>query len=114
MIYFSTLFLSLFLTIAVMPLARELCIRIRAVDIPGGSKIHEAPVPKGGGLAMAAGVAVPALLWAVPEGFVKALFVGAGLVLVFGLMDDLKPLSWKAKFAGQLTAAAVVICWGGI
>jgi len=114
MIYFSTLFISLFLTIAVMPLARELCIRIRAVDIPGGRKIHEAPVPKGGGLAMAAGVAVPALLWAVPEGFVKALFVGAGLVLVFGLMDDLKPLSWKAKFAGQLTAAAVVIFWGGI
>jgi UDP-GlcNAc:undecaprenyl-phosphate GlcNAc-1-phosphate transferase len=114
MLYFSTLFISLFLTIAVMPLARELCIWIRAVDIPGGRKIHETPIPKGGGLAMAAGVSVPVLLWAVPDEFVKALFVGAGLVLLFGLLDDLKPLSWKTKFAGQLTAAAVVILWGGV
>jgi len=114
MIYFSTLLISLFLTIAVTPIARQFCLRIRAVDIPGGRKIHEAPVPKGGGLAMAVGASVPVILWAVPDGFVKALITGAALVLAFGLMDDLRPLSWKAKFAGQVGAALTVVLWGGI
>jgi UDP-GlcNAc:undecaprenyl-phosphate GlcNAc-1-phosphate transferase len=114
MIYFSTLFLSLFLTIAVMPLARKFCLMIHAVNFPGGRKIHACPIPKGGGIAMAVGSLLPVILWTIPDTFLKATLLGAGVVLLCGLVDDLKPLEYKAKFAAQLAGALIVVLYGGV
>jgi UDP-GlcNAc:undecaprenyl-phosphate/decaprenyl-phosphate GlcNAc-1-phosphate transferase len=114
MIYFSTLFLALFITIALTPLSRRFCMRIGDVDIPGGRKIHPHPIPKGGGIAMAIGVLVPLFLWVVPDVFVKAVLLGAGVVLLFGLADDLRTLGWKVKFAGQIAGALIVVFYGGV
>jgi UDP-GlcNAc:undecaprenyl-phosphate/decaprenyl-phosphate GlcNAc-1-phosphate transferase len=114
MIYFSTLFLSLFITMALTPLTRRLCMAVKAVDVPGGRKIHECAIPKGGGIAMAFGVLVPLLFWAIPDTFVKAVLIGAGVVLLFGFVDDLRPMGWTVKFAGQLAAALIVVFYGGV
>jgi UDP-GlcNAc:undecaprenyl-phosphate GlcNAc-1-phosphate transferase len=114
MIYFSTLFLSLFLTIALTPLSRKLCLRIHAVDFPGGRKIHACPIPKGGGIAMALGSLVPVILWTIPDTFVRATLLGAGVMLLCGLVDDLRPLDYKSKFAAQLLGALIVVLYGGV
>jgi UDP-GlcNAc:undecaprenyl-phosphate GlcNAc-1-phosphate transferase len=114
MLYFTTLFLSLFITMALTPLSKWFCVRIRAVDIPGGRKIHASPVPRSGGIAMAVGVLVPLLFSAVPDAFVKAVLLGAGVVLLCGFVDDLRPLGWMVKFAAQLAAALIVVLYGGV
>ena len=38
----------------------------------------------------------------------------AGIVVLLGLVDDFKDLGYKAKFAGQIAAALVVIVYGGV
>ena len=114
MIYFSTLFLSLFITIGLIPLSKRLCLRIGDVDNPGGRKIHSSPVPKSGGIAMAFGMAVPLLPWAVADAFMEAVFLGAGVVLLCGFVDDLKSLGWKVKFAAQVAGALIVVLYGGL
>ena len=44
---------------------------------------------------------------------ILALLIGASLILVAGLIDDIKELSPKAKLAFQI-GAALVLVWGDI
>jgi UDP-GlcNAc:undecaprenyl-phosphate GlcNAc-1-phosphate transferase len=114
MIYFSTLLISMFITIALIPAFRSLAVRVNAVDVPNHRKVHSCPMPKSGGIAMALGALIPVLLWAPGGEFVRAVLIGAGIVVFFGLMDDFRDLGYKAKFTGQCAAALIVIIYGGV
>ncbi|MBU4484311.1 undecaprenyl/decaprenyl-phosphate alpha-N-acetylglucosaminyl 1-phosphate transferase, partial [bacterium] len=114
MIYFSTLLISMFITIALIPVFRRLAVRVKVLDYPGDRKVHDRPMPKSGGIAMALGVLIPVLLWTPADKFAIALLIGAGIVVLLGLVDDFKDLGYKAKFAGQIAAALVVILYGGV
>lgn len=114
MIYFSTLLFSMFLTIILIPILKGLAFRMKVVDVPNQRKIHTSPMPKTGGIAIAMGVFVPLLLWASGNEFVSAVLFGAGVIVLFGFIDDIKELGYKAKFAGQLIAALIVIFYGGV
>jgi len=114
MLYLSTLLLSMFLTICLIPAFMRLAIRLNNMDIPNARKVHTCPIPKCGGIAMALGALVP-VTFMVPGGpFVRAVLMGAGIVVLFGLIDDRKNLGWRTKFMGQIAAALVVILYGGI
>ena len=80
--------------------------------MPDARKVHTEPVPKVGGLAMAIGALVPVVLVADGGRFVNSVLIGACVIVLFGLVDDLKNLGWKAKFAGQIAAALIVILYG--
>lgn len=114
MIFLSTLLLSLFITIALIPLFRRLAIRLHAMDLPDQRKVHRCPMPKSGGIAMALGALIPVFLWAPMDDSLRAILIGAGIVVLLGLVDDFRSLGYKAKFAGQVAAALVVILYGGI
>ena len=60
---FTVFILSLFLTIALVPVFKRLAFRMHIVDEPNERKVHVAIMPKTGGISMAVGLAVrPALL----------------------------------------------------
>ena len=84
------------------------------MDVPNHRKVHSCPMPKSGGIAMALGALIPVLLWAPGGEFVRAVLIGAGIVVFFGLMDDFRDLGYKAKFTGQCAAALIVIIYGGV
>src|SRR2546430_8072609 len=50
---------SFFTTLITLPLWRKWCLRVGLVDDPGHRKIHDAPVPLAGGLAVLTGLAAP-------------------------------------------------------
>jgi UDP-GlcNAc:undecaprenyl-phosphate GlcNAc-1-phosphate transferase len=115
MLFLSTLLISMFVTIALIPILRSAALRLHAaVDIPDARKVHDHPVPKVGGLAMAVAALVPVALLADGDRFVNAVLAGAGIIVAFGLWDDIRNLGWKAKFAGQAAAALVVVAGGGL
>jgi UDP-GlcNAc:undecaprenyl-phosphate GlcNAc-1-phosphate transferase len=114
MLLFSTLLLSLFITITLMPVTRKLAIRLHGMDIPNERKVHPYPMPKSGGIAMAVGICVSVLLWANGDQFVRAVLLGTGIVVVFGLIDDFRDIGYKGKFIGQIAAALVVIFYCGV
>ena len=113
MLYLSTLLISMFVTMALIPILRTVAVRLQAgLDAPEPRKVHARPVPKVGGLAIAVGALVP-LLFVVDGGrLVNSVLIGALILVLFGLADDLKTLGWKAKFAGQIAAALVVVFYG--
>lgn len=63
---------------------------------------------------MAIGAFVPIMLWAPKNNFVKGLLIGALVVVLFGLADDIKDLRPKVKLLGQTAAALIVTLFGGI
>lgn len=114
MIFFPTLLISSFITIALIPIVRRLAVRAHAVDLPDTRKVHCQPMPKSGGIAMTLGFMVPVLLWAPRNDFLWALLMGLGVLVLSGLIDDFRNLGYGAKFAGQTAAALVVILYGGL
>jgi UDP-GlcNAc:undecaprenyl-phosphate GlcNAc-1-phosphate transferase len=63
---------------------------------------------------MAIGAFVSIFIWAPLDEFVKATLMGAGVLVVFGFVDDIKGIGFKSKFAGQILAALIVVLYGGI
>ncbi|MEW6267129.1 MAG: MraY family glycosyltransferase [Thermodesulfobacteriota bacterium] len=114
MVYFTTLLISMFITIALIPLFMGLAQKYQVMDIPDQRKVHAAPIPRCGGLAMAVGALVPAFIWAPLNDFIQAAVFGSWVLVFFGLLDDWKGLSYRVKFAGQIAAALVMIIHGGV
>ena len=113
-VFLSTLFLSLFITISLVPLFTKLALRFQIVDIPDKRKVHARPVPRIGGAAMALAIFAVCLAFVPKDDFVNAFLIGAGIIIAFGLADDLFNLGYKTKFAGQIAAALVVIFYGDV
>ena len=114
MIFLSTLLLSLFITLSLVPLFRGLALKLKVVDLPEARKVHQQPMPKTGGLAMAAGVLIPVILWVPPNPLLRPLLLGSVVIVSFGFLDDLVDLGFKAKFAAQFFAALIVVLYGGV
>jgi UDP-GlcNAc:undecaprenyl-phosphate GlcNAc-1-phosphate transferase len=100
---------------------RKLAFRIGAVVKPDDRRVHQRPTATLGGIAMLAGVLAGMLVaWAM--GSFEAIFSGSteplGLVLaaivivVVGVIDDLREVSAPAKTAGMVLAASVLVISG--
>lgn len=105
---------SLAICMALIPALMATAGRLQFIDIPGGRKIHPAPIAKVGGLAFAAGTFAAMLLWAPKDQIVTSSLLGGAVILLFGAWDDRVGLGYKPKFLGQLLAAIVVVGFGGI
>ncbi|MFA5160986.1 MAG: MraY family glycosyltransferase [Elusimicrobiales bacterium] len=109
-------------SLALTPLARALGLRF-VLDTPsGGVKTHKNPTPLLGGLAIAAAFIISLsavrLFTSFPTGTLHTLrgfFAGAVIMLLLGLVDDIKKpsgLSVATKFAFQIAAALVLVHYG--
>lgn len=87
---------------------------MHCLDVPCERKVHGLPVPKVGGLAMAAGVLLPVLFASLGSGVSATILVGAGVIVLFGFLDDMRDLGYLSKLAGQLAAAITVVIAGGV
>ena len=100
---------------------RVLATRLGAVAYPRERDVHVQPTPRMGGLAMYVGVLAAVLLAsqlpALNRGFVysagmPAVLVAGGVIMGIGLIDDKWGLDALTKFAGQITAASVLVTMG--
>lgn len=114
MIFFSTLLISMFITMALIPLFSGMAVKLNALDIPDERKVHHTPIPRSGGPAMALGAILPVLFWEHGDNVLNAILIGSGIIVLFGMIDDFKNIGFKEKFAGQVIASLIVILYGGI
>lgn len=108
------------LTIAAIstPIIRRLAVRSGFVDMPAGRKLHQAPTPLLGGLAIAASalIAFILLVTILPISLlapsVLATILASAIIVTVGLVDDRRHLPAWAKISGQLIAAIILILAG--
>ncbi len=85
----------------------------RIMDLPGARSLHSKPKPRGGGLGILSGIgAVSVVRWASGQDFaLTPQLVGAGMVAVVSLADDLRHMPATVRL-GVHVAAAVLLLWG--
>ena len=103
------------LTFMVQWLLRPLAHRLNLLDYPAGRKDHAHPTPITGGLAMVIGILVTA--WAtldLLDSAWVAFSLGAGRLIVVGLLDDKYDLPWWLRIGVQVLAALIMALMGGV
>lgn len=114
MAYVLPFIIAMAVTMAGLPLLAKWALRLHLVDQPGSRKVHLAPIPRIGGVAMAAGVLIAAPI-AINLDAPDRWFLAAGAILaIFGALDDRFDLDYRSKFLGQLVAVAIVVFAGDV
>ena len=110
-------------TLSVTEMVRVFALRLRAVDQPGGRRIHGVPTARLGGLGIFWGFSVALALatwggplWGHPllgagPGLI-GLLLGAGMMLLVGALDDIYGLGAHHKLALQIGAALLLYAGG--
>ncbi|UXS67476.1 undecaprenyl/decaprenyl-phosphate alpha-N-acetylglucosaminyl 1-phosphate transferase [Staphylococcus chromogenes] len=107
LIIFSMI-VSLILTPIVIAVSKKLDI----VDQPNFRKIHTKPISMLGGSAILLSFFIGIWLGAPIEREIKPLLLGAIVIYLVGLIDDLYDLKPVLKLIGQIIAASIVVVYG--
>ncbi|MFC1517328.1 MraY family glycosyltransferase [Candidatus Margulisiibacteriota bacterium] len=106
------------MTILLIPIIKKLAIRWGALDYPGGRKIHANPIPRLGGLGIYLGFII-ALLTVIAIyrsvellELYKPIIYGASLIILLGIVDDIKGLKPPVKLFFQLSIAVMTVAMG--
>ena len=93
------------------PLVIKIAHRFGAIDIPKDDRrMHKKPMPLWGGIAIFTGFFVSMFLFSnISTIKLIGLFVASVVVLITGMIDDIKPLGAKAKLLMQVVAAFILV-----
>ncbi len=111
---FLAMVAALIASILLTPLVIKLAFRIGAVDRPNYRKVHASIMPRIGGLAIFGAFLIGYLVLRPADEHAAGILVGALIIVIVGFLDDMLEITAKAKLAGQLAAAIVVVTWGGL
>jgi UDP-GlcNAc:undecaprenyl-phosphate/decaprenyl-phosphate GlcNAc-1-phosphate transferase len=117
MFYFLVFMLSFGLAIIFTIFFRKIAIKYKVYDEPKTViKTHKEPVPYLGGLAIAGAFFLTLIILRFGTHFetgtlrnLWGIFLSSFLMLILGLIDDLKDLNFKKKFFWQFIAATILI-----
>lgn len=93
---------------------KKIAIHIGAMDIPNKRKVHKKPMPRLGGLGIFLTFLFGYILFGIQSLQMNAILIGAFIIIIVGVIDDIRPLSAWTKLIGQIVASIVVIFYGGI
>lgn len=102
----------------IMFLMRKIAIHIGAMDMPraeeGNRHIHKKPTPKLGGVGIFLAFLFGYMLFGEQSIRMNSILIGSFIVILTGIIDDIKPITAIHKMLGHLVAAAVIVFYGGI
>ena len=110
-----TLLLVLFtmiVSLIITPIIIKISYRLGIVDKPNYRKIHKQPISVLGGTVILFSFLIGIWLGHPIETEVKPLIIGAVIIYLVGLIDDIYDLKPLVKLAGQIVAALVVVFYG--
>lgn len=96
---------ALLLALVLMPQFIKLAVAINAIDVPGERKIHHGNIPLLGGLVITIAFTIPTVLLSISDPVYLALLAGLAVILITGLVDDIRHLNPYLKFAGEILAS---------
>lgn len=100
--------------VLIIPLIKKIAFHIGALDIPNERKIHTKPMPRLGGLGIYAGFLLGYILFGEYTYMMNSILIGSFVLIITGMIDDIKPLGPKYKLIGQLIASLIVAFYGKI
>ena len=98
---------------AATPMVISLAHKINAIDVPKDNRrVHKKPIPLIGGLAIFYGFVVSVLCFVTMEREIAGILIGALIVVVVGIIDDMSDMKAIVKLLCQIIAAAIAVYSG--
>lgn len=108
-----TMAVTVAISFAATPLVKILAYKVGAIDVPRDNRrMHKEPIPRLGGLAIFLAFLLGVLLFAEIDRQMQGILLGAVMIVVLGVLDDILTLKAVPKFIVQIAAAAVAVYHG--
>ncbi|NLY70569.1 MAG: undecaprenyl/decaprenyl-phosphate alpha-N-acetylglucosaminyl 1-phosphate transferase [Clostridiales bacterium] len=108
---FISFLVAFVITLVLTPLAIKIAPKIGAMDVPKDDRrMHTESMPRFGGIAIFIG-SMAAMFFILPievTSGVKGIAIGATIILIMGIVDDIWSLSAKIKLAIQILCACIL------
>lgn len=101
---------ALVISFLMTPVVKTFAYKVGAIDVPkDGRRMHKEPIPRLGGLAIFMGFMVSILLFVNIRGNqqMQSILLGAVIIVVLGVVDDIMALPAMLKFVVQIVAALI-------
>ena len=108
-IFVTFMFVTLF-----MPVVKIIAKHIGAIDMPNARKVHKKAIPRLGGLGIYVGFLLGFVLFGHQSVQMNSILIGSFIIVITGIIDDIKPIPAKYKLIGQIIGASVIPVVGGI
>ncbi len=97
------------------PLVKRMAYKVGAIDVPKDNRrMHKVPIPRLGGLAIFLGFFLSVLLFAEISRETEGILIGAVMIVILGVLDDILTLRALPKFLVQIAAAGVAVYYGNV
>ena len=111
---FLIVFVTFMASALLVPFVKKIAAHCGAMDIPNERKVHKEPMPRMGGLAIFGSFLIGYMLFARTSLQMLSILIGGFIIILTGVIDDIKPVPAKVKFLLQIGAACVVVFYGNI
>lgn len=102
------LLVALVVSFLMTPVVKTFAYKVGAIDVPKDARrMHKVPIPRLGGLAIFIGFMVSILLFAEITPELRSILLGAVMIVVLGVVDDIMALPAMLKFVVQIVAALI-------
>ncbi|MEA1974078.1 MAG: MraY family glycosyltransferase [Bacillota bacterium] len=100
--------------IILTPISMKIAKRINAIDLPKGErKIHAKPIPRLGGIAIFVSTLITMVYYSnYSFNIILGISLGAIVIVITGILDDVYDLPAKIKLLMQIIAAIIVVSFG--
>ncbi len=103
------------ISFAATPLVKKMAYKVGAIDVPKDNRrMHKVPIPRLGGLAIFLGFFLSVLLFAEIDRSTRGILIGAVMIVILGVLDDILTLRALPKFLVQIAAAGVAVYYGNV
>ena len=111
---FIIIFTTFIISALLVPIAKKVAIHVEAIDVPNERKVHSKPMPRMGGLAIFFAFLCGYMLFAESTPQMLSILIGGFIILILGMIDDIKPIKARYKFLVQIFAACIVVFYGNV
>lgn len=102
-------------SVILTPVVKKIAVHIGAVDKPDNNrKVHHNLMPSMGGLAIFFSFLIGYMIFAPKTTQMLSVLIGGFIIVMVGIIDDIKPLPVKYKLLGQIIAASIAVFYGNI
>ena len=86
----------------IIPFIKKVAAHVGALDVPDARKVHKEPMPRLGGLGIYMGFLLGYIFFGTMSLRMNAILIGSFIIVLTGVVDDIKPLKASIKLIGQL------------
>ena len=108
--YYIVFLIPIILSYLFTPLAKYTAKKIGAIDVPKDDRrVHNVPIPRLGGLAIYLATIISMVIFLDIDKSILSIMIGGTIIVITGIIDDVKPMSARLKLVFQIIAAVVLI-----